>query len=74
MGVLLHAWQPDPQGGLRRAIFDSDAIPAGWYDAPDKVPGVRAAEAAAPTVAPEPAPSRPVHGEPAKRGPGRPRK
>ena len=36
--VLLHAWQRDERGGLRRRTFDHAAIPAGWYDAPDKVP------------------------------------
>ncbi|MFO1057885.1 MAG: hypothetical protein U1E53_13065 [Dongiaceae bacterium] len=38
--VLLHAWQRDERGGLRRGTFDHRAIPAGWYDAPDKVPAV----------------------------------
>ena len=71
--ALLNVWQRNELGGLRAATVDHDAIPAGWYDAPDKVPplvdaagrivpppGARPVAAAASR---EPAPSGPVHGE-----------
>lgn len=69
MGVLLHVWRRDQQtGGLNRAVVDSDAIPDGWVDAPDKVePWLDAAGRIRPplhrpdpqAIAPEPAPAPP---------------
>ena len=67
--VLLHAWQRDERGGLRRRTFDHAAIPAGWYDAPDKVPPPTvpdwaeqtfSARVPEPAVEPAPVPPLPV--------------
>jgi hypothetical protein len=69
--VLLHAWQRDERGHLRRRTFDEGEIPAGWYDAPDKVPEPAVP---APTLVPSPAPASAPAGEEAPRRRGRPRK
>ncbi len=39
MGHLLPLYQLDERGQIRWRMFDKDQWPAGWYDAPDKVPG-----------------------------------
>lgn len=75
MGILMPVFTRDPRGHVVQKLVDSEQIPDGWVDSPDKVPGNGPAiEPAAPRTGREPDPA-PVFGEPvAKRGPGRPRK
>jgi hypothetical protein len=84
--ALLHAWQRDERGGLRRRTFDHAAIPPGWYDAPDKVPpltvpdwaeqtfSARVPEPAAALPEPGPAPAPVAERLPVRRRAGRARK
>lgn len=77
MGHLTFGYKLDPQGKyVMHARFDSDQIPAGWFDSPEKClaasGGVMLAPAPEPKASPDPAPAPAPIGE--KRRPGRPRK
>lgn len=75
MGHLLPVYKRSDRGRVSHIIVDSESIPDGWVDSPDKVPGNEPVRAdTTTTVSPEPKPA-PIYGEPAtaKRGPGRSR-
>jgi len=74
MGHLLYGYKRNEQGITIHRLFDSDLMPEGWTDSPDKIPGANPVPpvAARPRheVSPEPMPA-PVE---IKRRRGRPRK